>query len=209
MGPTIGFMDLTPTGNCSITGIIAGIDGQLIVVTNLSALTVTLNALNAGSAAANQFRMPRDIALTQNSSASFKYSVTLAKWVSIDEGIVGPTGPPAATGPTGPTGASGLTQNLKTVNYTWVLSDANNLVSMNGASLTTTIPANASVAFPIGTMVTIDNQNASTLLIAINTDTLILAGTTTTGTRTLARNGVATAVKTAVTTWKIIGAGLT
>jgi len=81
---------------------------------------------------------------------------------------------------------------------------------MNGSSLTLTIPANASVAFPIGTMVTITNNNASSLTIAITSDTLTLAGTTTTGSRTLAQNGAATLLKDPISTsWKIIGAGVT
>jgi len=45
--------------------------------------------------------------------------------------------------------------------------------------------------------------------IAITTDTLTLAGSTTTGTRSLAQNGVATAIKVASTSWIISGAGLT
>jgi len=45
--------------------------------------------------------------------------------------------------------------------------------------------------------------------IAITTDTMYLAGTGTTGTRTLAAYGMATAVKVAATTWYINGSGLT
>jgi len=193
MGPTIGFMELTPTGNCTITGIPAGIDGQLLIITNLaSGFTVTLLALNASSTAANQFRMATGILLEQYDSQAFKYSVSIGKWVAVVDAW------------------GGINQNVQTTNYTLVLSDANSLISMNGASLTATIPANATVAFAPGTMQTFDNQNASNLSIAIaGGDTLILAGTTTTGTRTLARNGTATAVKTGATTWKISGAGLT
>lgn len=83
MGPTIGFLELTPAGNCNITGIIAGFDGQLIIITNLSANTLTLNALNAGSVAANQFRMNADITAAQNTGYPFKYSVQIGKWVSL------------------------------------------------------------------------------------------------------------------------------
>jgi hypothetical protein len=38
---------------------------------------------------------------------------------------------------------------------------------------------------------------------------MTLAGTTTTGTRTLAENGVATAIKVTSTTWIINGTGIT
>jgi hypothetical protein len=76
---------------------------------------------------------------------------------------------------------------------------------------TFTIPANSgggSVAFPVGTVVTFVNNTTSSS-IAITTDTMTLAGTATTGTRTLAANGIATAYKIASTSWLISGTGLT
>ena len=83
MGPAVGFMDLTPTAICNITGLQAGTDGQLVVITNLSAFAMTLNAFNSGSMAPNQFRMASDFILTQNNSKSFKYSVPIGNWVGI------------------------------------------------------------------------------------------------------------------------------
>jgi hypothetical protein len=80
---------------------------------------------------------------------------------------------------------------------------------MNGSSLTLTVPASGTVAFPVGTVIIIINLNATALSIAITTDTMTLANSTTTGTRTLARNGMATLVKIASTAWLISGAGLT
>jgi hypothetical protein len=80
---------------------------------------------------------------------------------------------------------------------------------MNASALTYTIPANGSVAYPIGTVLTIVNIYAGNLSIAITTDTLTLAGSTTTGTRTLAQNGIATALKVSSTSWVISGSGLT
>jgi len=75
---------------------------------------------------------------------------------------------------------------------------------------TVTIPANASVAFPVRTCITIVNQNAAgALTIAITSDTMRLAGAGTTGSRTLAANGVATAIKVTSTEWIISGTGLT
>jgi hypothetical protein len=83
MSATVGFVDLTPTAVCNITGLQAGSDGQLVIITNLSSFAMTLNALNAGSAAANQFRMAADFILTQNNSKTFKYSVAIGKWVAL------------------------------------------------------------------------------------------------------------------------------
>ena len=100
-------------------------------------------------------------------------------------------------------------QVSKTDNYTLVLADRGKSILMNGTSKTLTIPANSSVAFPVGTVVIIVNVNSSALSIAITTDTLTLANSTTTGTRTLAQNGLATCVKISSTSWLISGAGLT
>lgn len=101
-----------------------------------------------------------------------------------------------------------IPQNLHTVNYTLALSDMGDGVDMNGSNLTLTIPANGSVAFPIGTTIMLTNLSATNLSVAITTDTLTLAGSTTTGTRTLAQNGVATIRKVGTTSWLIMGVGL-
>lgn len=82
-GATTGFLDLTLVGVSNITGLIAGYDGQIVTITNLSTHELTLNALNAGSQVANQFRMPADFILTQNNGKTFKYSATIGKWVAL------------------------------------------------------------------------------------------------------------------------------
>jgi hypothetical protein len=81
----IGFLDINPTGGaCNITGMTAGFDGQLVTVTNIHASnSVTLNALNGGSSAPNQFRMAADMTLLQYSSLTFRYSSAIAMWVQI------------------------------------------------------------------------------------------------------------------------------
>lgn len=97
----------------------------------------------------------------------------------------------------------------KTANYQLVASDSGKSILMNGTSITLTIPSNAAVPFPVGTVIIIVNLNSTALSIAITTDTLTLANSTTTGTRTLAQNGLATCVKISGTSWLISGAGLT
>lgn len=99
-------------------------------------------------------------------------------------------------------------QVSKTANYQLVLADRGKSILMNGTSLTLTIPANSAVAFPVGTVIIIVNVNSTALSIGITTDTLTLANSTTTGTRTLAQNGLATCVKIGSTSWLISGAGL-
>ena len=108
-------------------------------------------------------------------------------------------------------GYRNMPQQNQNGNYTLVIGDAGKVVykSSGGAGETITIPANASVAFPIGTVVTFANRGGGTLTIAITSDTLELAGTALTGSRTLADKGLATAIKVASTVWMISGSGLT
>lgn len=80
----------------------------------------------------------------------------------------------------------------------------------NVTARTVTIPANASVPLPLGTAITIRNKvGASSVTIAITTDTMYLAGGTGTGPRVLAAGGIATIIKDASNEWVISGSGLT
>lgn len=100
-------------------------------------------------------------------------------------------------------------QNSQSTSYVTVAADSGKHIYTATGSITLTIAANSSVAYPVGTAITFVNTNASSVTIAINTDTMTLAGTTTTGSRTLAQNGVATALKITSTSWLISGTGLT
>jgi len=108
-------------------------------------------------------------------------------------------------------GFRNIPQNIQNANYTAVLADsAKHVLHGNGAGAghTHTIPANAAVPYDIGTTITFINRDANVVSIAITTDTLILANSVLTGTRTLAQNGIATAIKVAATTWVISGPGV-
>jgi len=98
----------------------------------------------------------------------------------------------------------------KTASYTLVLGDAGQLVRFTGstASKVCTIPANASVAYPIGTMIAITNDGSVSMTVAITTDTLTWGKTNGTGTRTLAAGADAVILKTTATTWKLNGSAL-
>ena len=100
-------------------------------------------------------------------------------------------------------------QNSQVASYQLVLADRGKQVLMNGTSLTLTIPANGTVAFPVGATIMVVNTDTTSLTIAITTDTMTLANSTTTGSRTLARNGMATLTKIGTTNWLIAGSGLT
>lgn len=115
---------------------------------------------------------------------------------------VNDTGAIAATSP----GFRSIPQNAQTGAYTLALTDAGKHISNTTGGFV--IPANGSVAFPVGTAVVIFNNSSSPQNISITTDTLRLAATTNTGTRTLAGYGVATLIKVASTVWVISGTGV-
>jgi hypothetical protein len=106
--------------------------------------------------------------------------------------------------------ASTIPQNSKSAAYTTVLTDGEKHILhplADNNARTFTIDSNANVAYPIGTTITFVNE-INVVTIAIATDTMKLAGTGATGSRTLAANGIATALKTGTTSWWISGAGL-
>ena len=100
---------------------------------------------------------------------------------------------------------------ISNATYTFALADAGKAFGKdNGTAYTYTIPANGTVAFPIGTVITVFNNNAtSNITVAITTDTLRLAGTTTTGSRTVAPFALCTLFKVSSTVWMASGAGVT
>lgn len=105
-----------------------------------------------------------------------------------------------------------LPQTVQSNDYTLVATDAGHHIlhpTADSKQRTFTIPANASVAFPIGTEITFINQYAAGVLtIAITTDIMRLAITGATGNRGLSPNGIAKALKITATEWIISGTGL-
>jgi hypothetical protein len=102
--------------------------------------------------------------------------------------------------------------NSQSAAYTLVLADSGKTIfhpAADNNARTFTIPANSSVAYAVGTVLTFVNLAAADVTIAITTDTMYLAGDGTTGSRTLAEYGIASAVKLASTDWLISGNGLT
>ena len=112
-------------------------------------------------------------------------------------------------------GFRNIPQNAQTGNYGLVLADSGkHIYHASGAGAAAyTIPAAASVAYPIGTAISFVNLSATSITIVITTDTMYLGGTGTTGTRTLAQYGTATALKVSGLSssgiWIITGSGLT
>lgn len=105
----------------------------------------------------------------------------------------------------------GLPINQQSGDYTSVADDAGRELqhpSGAGAGHTFTIASNANVPYEIGTGLSFANLDSNDLSIAIDDDTLIFAGDGSTGTRTLAENGMVTAIKQTATVWLISGSGL-
>ena len=107
-----------------------------------------------------------------------------------------------------------IRQNSQSAAYTTVLADSGKHIYHPAADTTAriwTIDSNANVAYPIGAAITFDNDfGAGALTISITSDTLVLVGTAgSTGDRTLASGGQATALKVEATRWRISGTGLT
>lgn len=108
-------------------------------------------------------------------------------------------------------GYTGTPVNSQSAAYQLVAADAGKSIVhpiTDNNARTFTIPANGTVPFPVGTTITFVNM-INTVTIAITTDTMYLAGAGTTGSRTLAAYGMATAVKVSSTSWIISGNGLT
>lgn len=157
--------------------------------TTFALLNTTATTINFGGAAATMNIGAATVALVFGSTASTLGSATGTATLS----------------------GSWCAQNSQSAAYPIVAADANKHIlhpTADNNARTFTIPANGSIAFPIGTMITIVNQ-INTVTIAITTDTLTLQGAGTTGSRTLAANGIATILKVAATEWVIAGTGLT
>jgi len=132
--------------------------------------------------------------------------------VSALQGPTGPTGNDASmtgpTGSTGPTGTSGsfdstYSFNPQTASYSLVLTDAGKIVEMNvGSANDLTVPLDSSVAFPVGTNITILQTGAGqTTIVATGGVTI----NSTPGLKLRAQWSSATLIKRATDTWVAIG----
>jgi hypothetical protein len=106
-------------------------------------------------------------------------------------------------------GYLGCPINTQDNNYTLLLTDAGKTIyHTSGSTHTYTIPANASVVLPIGSIIRVDNENGGgNVTVAITSDTLRWASST--GSRTLAANGTAVIQKMTATLWRMTGSGIT
>jgi hypothetical protein len=199
--PTITTLSVAKggTGAATLTGIVKG-NGTSALTAGTVSLTSevagTLPVANGGTGATTA-----GAALTALGAAASGANTDIT---ALDQDV---TITATGTIATDTIGYRGLPQNSKTASYTLALSDQGKMINTTTGGVV--IPANASVAFPIGAAISIYNNSASSQTISITTDTIYLAGTATTGSRTLAQRGLATCVKVAATTWVVSGAGVT
>lgn len=83
---TINRIEIDPNaGDASLTGLLAGLDGQLMLITNTDAVNnLTLSNQDAGSAAANRFFGVASLTIPAGGSALCCYDgIVLNRWVML------------------------------------------------------------------------------------------------------------------------------
>ena len=201
----------TSIGNLTLSNVTISSGNVAINISNVTTintvnLTVTANATVAGNVSITGNVTVNVAAITTGNVATLN-----AANVVITSTASANLASNATVDGTNSVGFLGIPQDAQTGNYTLVLADAGKHIyhASGSAAATYTIPANSSVAYATGTAVSFINMSANAVTIAITTDTMYLASAGTTGSRTLAQNGIATAVKFAGTSWIISGAALT
>jgi hypothetical protein len=205
--------ELTVNGQVTISGDLI-INGTTTTINSVT-LTVDDKNIELGSTAS-----PTDvtadgggITLKGTTDKTFNYVNSTGLWTAnIGVAATSFTGLAAAattTSTAASVGYMGLPQSATTTTATLVIGDAGKHIYVNTSGQTITIPANSVVAYPIGTAITfVAGPSAGSVTIA-NNDTMYLVGAGTTGSRTLAAYGSATAMKVSATAWFIAGTGLT
>jgi hypothetical protein len=171
----------------------------------------TIAATNAGVTYTNYGTMfVNSPTAGTNVTITNPYSIVTAGNVLVGSTGTGTITATAATATTSSTASSvgylGMPQNSKSTTYSTVIGDVGKHIYVTSS---TTITIDGSVAYPIGTTIGFISAVGVTTTIAIGTDTLYLGGTGTTGSRSLAAYGMATAVKVESGKWFISGNGLT
>lgn len=117
---------------------------------------------------------------------------------------------PAAAPATNAVGYLGAPQNLglDSGNVTLALTDCGKSIDHTDANARDlTIPANGSVAFPVGTIICGSNEGSGIVTMKITTDTLRWGSST--GQRSIAQHGSWTIRKVTSTVWRLTGDGIT
>ena len=217
--------DVTSVGNATsiAAGVIVNADinaSAAIVDTKLATISTALKVSNSATTATNANTANAIVA--RDASGNFSAGTITAALTGTASGNLvsgGALGTPTSgtlsnctVDGTDAVGFRNVPVNSQSADYTLVLADSGKTIlhpSGDANARTFTIPSNASVAYPIGTVVTFINMTSEVVTIAITTDTMYLSPAGTTGSRSLAQYGSATALKITSTNWLISGSGLT
>jgi len=108
-------------------------------------------------------------------------------------------------------GYRGAPLNTQDATYTLVLVDSGKTILHTSATPHTwTIPPNASVAYPTGTVIVVANIGSGAVTIARGASVALrIGGSATDGNKTLAQHGIASLLKLDTNSWYISGTGVT
>ena len=201
------FVTSTGTGSLAQAPTLTGStgSGNVVLATSPSLTTPTLGLASATTINKVTLTAPATgstLTIADGKTLTANNSITLAGTDSTTM-----TFPPASAS----VGYLNVPINSQSAAYTTVLADSGKFIfhpSGDANARTFTIDSNANVAYAIGTVLTFVNMTTQVVTIAITTDTMYLAGVGTTGSRSLAQYGMATAIKMTTTTWLISGLGL-
>jgi hypothetical protein len=181
--------------------------GALAKANNLSDVASAATALgNLGGAAASSVAAVSS-SLGAVSSSVAGVSTSLAGVSSSLSSAVSAIGSAVSGTAANAMGYLGLPQQTKSANYGPVLADAGTELFFTSSGKTATIPANASTAFPIGTVL-VFSIASGTLAVAITSDTMTWVPTGS-GSRTVTGPGFLIARKIGATVWWVYGLGVT
>lgn len=226
---------LTMLGAMTATGgFVGALTGN---VTGNADTATTINGITTSFASANSYQLTRGTAQlimtgglgvtglnvdgvalgTAAASAATAFQpidADLTSWAIVTRGASFDTLAAVAADGTSASGAGyrGIPQNSKSAAYTIAASDCGKEIyhpAGDANARTFTIDSNANLALPIGFVFTIYNDSANAVTLAIITDTLVLAGTGATGSRTIAQYGLVTVRKVTTTRWSVSGVGVT
>ena len=186
---TASIIRQTTTAATTITGLSGGSSGRIILFFNIGTHDIEFLNESASSTAANRFAMGTDFKLAPNKSIQFWYDSTSSRWrvVGVEDDA-----------------ATRVSILAKTASYTLANYDNGKFITMDSASnITLTIPTNATVAFPVGTVITVVRTNTGKVNIAGSGGVTVNSADGDLYLR--ARYSAATLTKTATDTWLVTG----
>ena len=195
-GKTFTCNDNTTTSN---TGILFANSGG-ITVGSSKVLTIN-NVLTLAGTDSTTMTFPSTSTNVVGTSNSSSTANSIARYDSTTGKLIKTTG--VVIDDSNAVAGAGTQISTQIASYPLLLADAGKTIEMNVASGNTlTIPANASVAFPIGTVINIVQVGAGQTTVAITSDTLVSSGSKF---KLSGQYSGATLYKRASTTWVLIG----